>query len=123
MIKYVELPEFVKDFNRLKKKFRSLPEDFIMSKKAALELFHVLEINNQSTFEMPSYRGVVPVFKLKKFACRALKGRGARSGIRVTYAWDKKNGTITFIETYFKGTKVNEDRVRINKYLHSLLSQ
>jgi hypothetical protein len=120
MIEYVELSEFTSDFNRLKKKYRSLPEDFEMAKKAALELFHIRKIDNQSTFEMPNYGGLLPVFKLKKFACKALKGRGARSGIRVTYAWNESTKAITFIEMYLKGDKANEDRARIRQYLKSV---
>jgi mRNA-degrading endonuclease RelE of RelBE toxin-antitoxin system len=122
MIEYVELPEFRKDFNRLRKRFRTLPGDFELAKKAAVELFHIRGINNLSTFEMPTYRGVVPVYKLKKFACRALKGRGVKSGLRVIYAWNEATNVVTFIEMYFKGDKANEDRARIKQYLKSLES-
>ncbi len=122
MIEYVELPEFKKDFNRLKKRFRTLPDDFEIAKKAAIDLFHIRGINNLSTFEMPYYSGVLSVYKLKKFACHYLKGRGVRSGIRVIYSWNEDRKVATFIEMYFKGDKVNEDRVRIKQYLKSLVA-
>ncbi|OGS21066.1 MAG: hypothetical protein A2252_04010 [Elusimicrobia bacterium RIFOXYA2_FULL_39_19] len=55
------------------------------------------------------------IYKAKKFACRALKGSGANSGIRVIYAYDEAQDKIELIEIYFKGDKENEDKQRINK--------
>ena len=49
----------------------------------------------------------------KKFACKALKGRGVQSGIRVIYAYFVKEDRVEFIEIYFKGDKASEDRHRI----------
>lgn len=48
-----------------------------------------------------------PIFKAKKFACRALRGRGSKSGIRVIYAYNEKEDRIDLIEIYFKGDKEN----------------
>ena len=53
------------------------------------------------------------VIKVKKIACKALKGRGVNSGLRLIYAWFEKEQQITFIELYHKNEKENEDRVRI----------
>jgi hypothetical protein len=36
---YEELPEFERDFKKLKKKFRTLTEDFELLKKASIEIF------------------------------------------------------------------------------------
>jgi mRNA-degrading endonuclease RelE of RelBE toxin-antitoxin system len=40
-------------------------------------------------------------------------GRGAKSGIRVIYYWNKSERRVTFLEMYFKGDKVSEDSNRI----------
>jgi hypothetical protein len=54
------------------------------------------------------------VIKVKKIACKALKGRGVNSGLRLVYAHFEKEQRITFIELYHKNDKENEDRERIN---------
>lgn len=56
------------------------------------------------------------IIKVKKIACRALKGRGVNSGLRLVYAWYEEEQRIVFIELYFKGDKEMEDRERIFKY-------
>lgn len=58
-----------------------------------------------------------PIFKFRHFRCAALRNKGARSGIRVIYAYEKKTEKYTLIEIYFKkGDKVSEDIARIRKY-------
>jgi len=56
------------------------------------------------------------IFKAKKFACKALKGKGAQSGIRVIYAYHEGEDWVEFIEIYFKGDKASEDGERITKH-------
>jgi len=53
------------------------------------------------------------VIKVKKIACRALKGRGVNSGLRLIYAWFEQKQRIVMIELYHKNDKENEDRQRI----------
>ena len=60
------------------------------------------------------------VFKATKFACRSLKGKGARSGVRVIYTFHEQEDLIVLIEIYYKGDRPNEDRERITRYLESL---
>lgn len=117
-INYGETPEFQKDFKKLLKKFKSLEKDFELAKIAAIELYHIQKINNLSVFPMQGFcTEEIQVCKIKKFACRALKGRGAKSGIRIIYAFHVINLKIDFIEIYFKGEKENEDSERIKDYL------
>jgi len=117
-INYGETPEFQKDFKKLLKKFKSLEKDFELAKIAAIELYHVQKINNLSVFPIQGFcTEEIQVCKIKKFACRALKGRGAKSGIRIIYAFHVINLKIDFIEIYFKGEKENEDSERIKDYL------
>ena len=53
------------------------------------------------------------VIKVKKIACRALKGRGVNSGLRLVYAYFEKENKIIFVELYHKNFKETEDRERI----------
>lgn len=114
MIKYEEIAEFRKDLKRLVKRFSSLPEDLVVVKKNVIELRHVLGIDNLGTFEIP---GMPNIWKVKKFACKSLKGRGNKSGIRVIYDLRLSEHRVVLLEIYFKGDKVNEDRERIRAYL------
>jgi phosphoserine aminotransferase len=56
------------------------------------------------------------VYKAKKFACRVLKGKGAKSGIRIIYAYFETEDRIELVEIYYKGDKENEDLSRILKH-------
>lgn len=53
------------------------------------------------------------IIKVKKIACKALKGRGVNSGLRLAYAYFQQEEKITFIELYHQNDKENEDRERI----------
>jgi len=117
-INYGETPEFQKDFKRLLKKFKSLEDDLGLVKIAAIELFHIQKVNNLSVFPIQGFcTEEIQIYKIKKFACKVLKGRGSKSGIRIIYAFHCVNLKIDFIEMYFKGEKENEDRERIKDYL------
>jgi len=115
---YKRTSGFEKDFKRLLKKFKTLEEDLDVAKKNAIELFHVMKIDNHSVEPMPRFcSDELKICKIKKFACRALKGRGVQSGIRIIYAYGLLTNTVDFIEMYFKGESDNEDRARIKAYL------
>jgi mRNA-degrading endonuclease RelE of RelBE toxin-antitoxin system len=53
------------------------------------------------------------IYKVRKFACKALKGKGAMSGIRVIYAYFPDLDKVEFVEMYFKADQENEDRARV----------
>jgi len=53
------------------------------------------------------------VIKVKKIACKALKGRGVNSGLRLIYAYFPDEKRITLNELYHKNDNENEDRERI----------
>ncbi len=110
---FEELDEFCKDLKILLKRYRSLNDDLLIVKK-------VLEIlpDDRSPF---SFRinnlGISScIIKVKKIACKSLKGKGVNSGLRLIYAWFKDENKIVFIELYHKTDKENEDRMRILKY-------
>ena len=53
------------------------------------------------------------IIKVKKIACRALKGRGVNTGLRLVYAYFPVEQKIKLIELYHKSDKENEDKKRI----------
>lgn len=109
-------PELEHDFKKLLKKFKSLEEDFNVFKNTALSAFHKLKQDNRGIFLLSGLGIESPkIFKVKKFACKSLKGSGAASGIRVIYAYFAEQDKIEFIEIYYKGDKENEDRGRIKR--------
>jgi len=118
MTEFSRLSEFDHDMKKLSKDFRSL-EDDLDNFKTALSaripdgLPGIVRIANLGIDVSD------PVFKVRKFRCQSLKGRGSNSGLRVIYAFDSATDSITFIEIYFKGKQENEDRERILRYMKS----
>ena len=109
--------EFEKDFKRLFKKFRTLDEDLNTFISVQLKLVHKLEKDTPGIVRMSDLSIDNPkIYKARKFACKALKGKGGASGIRIIYAYYKEEDIIEFIEIYYKGEKANEDRDRIIGY-------
>lgn len=123
---YKETSEFKKDLNKLLKKFRSLEKDLELVKLATIEPYHIGVLQNgvlrkknaNAIFPIPNFcSDELKICKIKKFACKALKGRGVKSGIRIIYAYYVPTNTVDFIEIYFKGESENEDKERIKRYL------
>ena len=112
-----KLDEFKKDFKKLFKKFRTLDEDLSAFIANQLKLTHKKNIDNKGVVRISDIGIEHPaIYKARKFACKALKGKGAASGIRVIYSYYEQEDIIEFIEIYYKGDKVNEDRDRIIHY-------
>ncbi len=105
-----ELTEFKKDLKSLLKKYRTLNADLAIVKK-------VLEVMPEErppfSFRIDDLGLKTCIIKVKKIACKALKGRGVNSGLRLIYAHFQEEQRITFIELYHKNDKENEDRQRI----------
>ena len=102
---------------KLLKKFKTLEDDLTIFIKHELNLYHKLSIDNQGIFLIPDLQVENPkIYKAKKFACRSLKGKGVKSGIRVVYAYFEKKDKIELIEIYYKGDKGDENRQRILKH-------
>lgn len=120
-MKYEETEEFVRDFKKLLKKFPSLAEDLKINKQYRIELFHIKNIDSKSIFEIKGIGNSVELqfFKVKKFQCKSLKGHGAKSGIRVIYAYFPSEGKIVFLEIYFKANQENEDKQRIANFINT----
>ncbi len=108
-----ELKEFQKDIKVLSKKYYSIKSDVDVVLKVIITF-----PNDRPPF---SYRinnlGIQScIIKVKKIACKSLKGRGVNSGLRLIYAYLPKEGKITLIEIYHKNEKAIEDRERILNY-------
>jgi len=105
-----ELAEFEKDLKNLLKKYRTLNDDLEVLKK-------VLEVTPNErppfSFRIDNLGLNTCIIKVKRIACKALKGRGVNSGLRLIYAYFPDEQKITFIELYHKNDKENEDRKRV----------
>ena len=87
-----------------------------------MKLFHKIKQDNGGIKQITGLKKEYPqVYKATKFACKSLKGKGGKSGLRLIYAHFAQEDIIEFIEMYYKGDQENEDSERIKKYLSSLL--
>lgn len=107
---FLELEEFKKDLKFLQKKYCSLLEDLIVVK---LVLGVMPNQRPPFSFEISDLGHTTCIIKVKKIACKSLKGRGVNSGIRLIYAHFPIKEKIIFVELYHKNNKENEDRGRI----------
>ena len=75
MINYSETDGFARDFKKLLKKFSSLAEDLEIVKQYDIELFHCQKIDKRGIFKIESVGNneKLQFYKIKKFACKALK--------------------------------------------------
>ena len=109
---FEQLPEYEKELKTLLKKYRTLAEDLEVVKK-------VLTVSPDErppfSFRIDGLSLNTCVIKVKKIACRSLKGCGVNSGFRLIYALFKAENRIVFIELYHKNEKENEDRERIKR--------
>jgi hypothetical protein len=109
-MKFEELAEFKLDLKSLIKKYRTLQQDLVVVKK-------VLQILPDErppfSYRIDNLGLKTCIIKVKKIACKALKGRGVNSGLRLVYAYFPDKNEITFIELYHKNDNSKEDRGRI----------
>ena len=113
MIVFEEIAPFKKDFKSLLKKYKTLVDDLDIVKKV-LQLLP--EDRPPFSYRIDNLGLESCVIKVKKIACKSLKGKGVNSGLRLVYAYFKKEERIVFIEIYHKNDKENEDRLRILEY-------
>jgi hypothetical protein len=109
---FEELTEFKKDLKNLLKKYRTLNDDLEIVKQV---LTIAPEARPPFSFQIDNLGLETCVIKVKKIACKALKGRGVNSGLRLIYAHFEKENKIIFIELYHKNDKENENKQRILK--------
>ena len=107
---FEELTEFQKNLKSLLKKYRTLNDDLDVVKQV---LTTAPEARPPFSFRVDNLALETCVIKVKKIACKALKGRGINSGLRLIYAYFKEEEKVVFIELYHKNDKGNEDKERI----------
>lgn len=124
---FEELDEFKKDLKSLLKKYRSLNEDL----KVVRKILEVLPDERPPfSYRIDNLGIETCVIKVKKIACKALKGKGVNSGLRLVYAFfesveavnqddevikEGRAAKIVMVELYHKNSKANEDRDRIKR--------
>ena len=107
---FEELTEFKRDLKILLKKYRTLNDDLGVVKQV---LTAAPEARPPFSFRIDNFGLETCLIKVKKIACKALKGQGVNSGIRLIYAYFESEAKIVFIELYHKNDKENEDKQRI----------
>lgn len=109
-MKFDELDEFKRDLKGLLKKYRTLNDDL----KVVRQVLDVMPNERPPfSFRIDNLGIDTCVIKVKKIACKSIKGRGVNTGLRLVYAHFPADQRIVFIELYHKKDKENEDRQRI----------
>jgi len=109
-MEFAKLPEFEKDMKHLLKKYRSLDEDLDIVR---MILSKMPDERPPFSFRIDNLGITTCVIKVKKIACKSLKGKGVNSGFRLIYAWFKEEKRIVIAELYYKSEKQTEDRQRL----------
>lgn len=113
MIAFEEIEPFKKDFKGLLKKYKTLKDDL----EVVQQILEILpDARPPFSFRIDNLGIESCIIKVKKIACKSLKGKGVNSGLRLVYAYFKEEDKIVFIEMYHKNEKENEDRDRIFQY-------
>jgi len=117
-MKFEELGEFKKDLKKLLKRYKSLNDDIEIIKKV---LRANPNVRPPFSFRIDGLGLKNCIIKVKKIACKSLKGKGVNTGLRLIYAHFEKNelideDKIVFVEIYHKKDKANEDRERILRH-------
>lgn len=102
---------------KLTKRFPTLPESLEVFIHIALKLFHKEGINTADIRQISRLGIQEPkIYKAIKIACRDLKGRGSKTGLRIVYAYFTAADQIEFIEIYFKADQTNHNEKRIRSH-------
>jgi len=123
-IEYSRHDRFEKQIKKLghPKKYPSIEEDLLEAQKSAIELCHIHGLDNDSVELVPKYdRKTVQIWKIKKFACKSIVGKGVKSGIRVIYAFYPEKFEVEFLEIYFKEKNSTDmDYDFVSKYINNI---
>lgn len=111
---FEELDAYQRDLKSLGKRYRSLPEDIAVVKQI---LAVMPDARPPFSFQITGVGEGNCVVKVKKVACKSLKGKGVQTGLRLVYAFFKETDRIVLLEVYHKSDKENEDQRRIKDFL------
>lgn len=99
--------KFQKEFEKLQKKYRSLPDDLDLALQFIQETPFGDDSKHWSILKQEKEKAILK----KRMMCRAVRG----SQFRLIYYYDGEVLKLECIEIYFKGNKENEDRKRIEE--------
>lgn len=117
-IRFQTIPHFDKLFEKLQKKYHSLPKDFELFKKSLCSSGGPRSIGWM--VELEGLGKEIQIhnryfLKAKKFHCKELGG-GGNSGIRVIFCWYPEHKKIMFLEIYHKNERENHDITLVKSY-------
>jgi hypothetical protein len=121
----LQAPGFEVDLKHLKKCYKSLDEDLETLTKALCVWLCVQHKAGQSYDDgyvvMSGYAASgCYLYKVRHMTCRALKGMGNRTGLRVIFAYWPESDTLELIQIYFKADHDLEDQARVRSYLKAI---
>ena len=120
MTEIVRTEEFSRDLKKLKKKYNSLDDDMKVFEKA-LKCFSQNPIPETVRIAgLGEKYAKYPIYKVKSFRCRALQGKGSRSGMRIIFHLDEAQDKVFLIQIYHKSTTKNHDIRRILLHLREV---
>ncbi|MDO5848837.1 MAG: hypothetical protein Q4P18_04835 [Methanobrevibacter sp.] len=111
--------KFFKEKSKFVKRCPSMEKDFERFKIALTTDIrnndYEVPTDNNKYFKIQglSKKVYLPVFVVKRFYCEKMN-RGANSGFRITFVYNKAEKSIYFVEMYFKSKDEIEDKERIN---------
>jgi mRNA-degrading endonuclease RelE of RelBE toxin-antitoxin system len=108
MSTFSQLPEFEKELKKLSKKYPSLISDIEDIKPVLLECPTGIGKN----FTIIKIVEDIKIIKVR-IHCESLRSRE----IRLIYSYCSNKFEFMYLEVYFKGDRVNEDKERIKEYL------
>jgi len=96
---------FKREFKKLCKKYPSLPQDLEVLQALILKFPYGEDSKHCNPLKKDGERGI---FK-RRMMCRSVKG----SEFRVIYYYDGEKLYLEYLEIYYKGDKVAEDKKRV----------
>lgn len=106
------IPEFSKDKRKLK--IRSLERDLERFEKAfSVDKTGLTGIVRISRLHRKGVK--TPIYKARKVRCKGL-GKGARSGLRIVFAYYNNVDLLVYVEIYHKNKQSNHDENRIIRH-------
>ncbi len=121
MTKIIHTDGFDRDLKKLAKKYNSLFDDISIFEVALSTVRKEPLSDTPRISNLGAKYEKYPVYKVKAFRCRALKGKGSKSGFRIIYYDDVKSDVIHLIQMYHKSTTEMHDSVRITEFLDGLI--
>ena len=121
MTEIIHTDGFDRDLKKLAKKYNSLFDDISVFEVALSTVRQIPLRDTPRISDLGAKYEKYPVYKVKAFRCRALKGKGSKSGFRIIYYDDVKSDVIHLIQMYHKSTTEMHDSVRIAEFLDGLI--